>query len=109
MKHLWPLIPSILLCCSAYGQRTETVYLNAQDSTANRYIMVLPAKTPYTGYMFLVPGMFQQPEDVLVQTELPMIAAQQGILTIIPTFRTGIASFGIDTATQSSFLEVLAH
>jgi hypothetical protein len=57
--------------------------------------------------MFLVPGMFQKPEDVLKQTELPKIAARQGILTIIPTFATGISSLGIDTATQASFLNIL--
>lgn len=59
--------------------------------------------------MFLIPGMFQKPHDVLKQTELPKIAAQKGILTIIPTFRTGISSLGIDTATQTSFLEMLQH
>lgn len=59
--------------------------------------------------MFLIPGMFERPQDVLMQTELPEYAAQQGILTIIPTFRTGISSFGIDTATQASFLEMLNH
>ncbi len=56
-----------------------------------------------------MPGMFQQAKDVLVQTELPIYAAQQGILTIIPTFKTGISSFGFDTATQASLLEMLEH
>ena len=59
--------------------------------------------------MFLIQGMYQKPSDVLNQTTLPMDAARQGILTIIPTFKTGISSFGIDTATQSSFLEILNH
>jgi hypothetical protein len=59
--------------------------------------------------MFLVPGMFQKPQDVLKQTDLPKIAAQKGILTIIPTFKTGISSLGIDTATQASFLSILQH
>ena len=45
----------------------------------------------------------------LLSTDLPLYAAQQGILTIIPTFKTGIASFGIDTATQNSFVEFLDH
>jgi hypothetical protein len=57
--------------------------------------------------MFLVPGMFQKPQDVLQQTTLPKIAAQKGILTIIPTFKTGISSLGIDSATQASFLHIL--
>ncbi|MGZ5247150.1 MAG: hypothetical protein ACXWV5_08910 [Flavitalea sp.] len=51
--------------------------------------------------------MFQIPKDILTETELPNIAAREGILTIIPTFKMGISSFGIDSATQSSFLEIL--
>lgn len=57
--------------------------------------------------MFLIPGMFQKGSDVLVQTYLPKYAAQQGLVTVIPTFKTGISSFGLDSATQSSFLEIL--
>jgi hypothetical protein len=91
------------------GQKVETVYLNTKDSTSNLYIVLYPPKLPYKGFAFLIPGMFQKANDVLVQTELPGYAAQQGILTIIPTFKTGISSFGFDTATQASFLELLEH
>ncbi len=91
------------------GQKVETVYLNAKDSTSNLYIIVYPPKLPWKGYAFLIPGMFQKAKDVLVQTDLPKYAAQQGILTIIPTFKTGISSFGMDTATHASFLEILSH
>jgi hypothetical protein len=101
----------LLSCVSKFSiaQKVETVYLNPDDSTSNFYIIVYPPKLPWTGYMFLIQGMFQQAEDLFIQTELPIHAAQQGILTIIPVFRTGIASFGIDTATQASFLEILDH
>ena len=96
-------------CQLSIGQKIETVYLNSKDSTSNLYIVVYPPKLPYKGYAFFIPGMFQKAKDVLVQTDLPSYAAEQGILTIIPTFKTGISSFGIDTATQTSFLELLNH
>ena len=99
----------LFICKLSIGQKIETVYLNSKDSTSNLYIVVYPPKLPYKGYAFLIPGMFQKAKDVLVQTELPKYAAQQGILTIIPTFRTGIPSLGFDTATQASFLELLEH
>lgn len=89
------------------AQKVEIVYLNAADSTKNKYIIIYPTQLPWNGYMFLVPGMFQKGQDVLVQTTLPQYAAQQGILTIIPTFKMGISSFGFDTATQASLLEIL--
>ncbi len=99
----------IFLWQFSIGQKVETVYLSPKDSTSNLYIVIYPPKLPYKGFAFLIPGMFQKAKDVMVQTELPIYAAQQGILTIIPTFRTGISSFGFDTATQSSFLELLEH
>ncbi|HEX2536265.1 MAG TPA: hypothetical protein VHK69_21135 [Chitinophagaceae bacterium] len=107
MRKLAILFSALLLVSFSRAQKTETVYLDAADSSSSLYIVVFPPKLPYTGYLFLVPGMFQKPGDVLLQTELPRIAARQGILTIIPTFKTGIASFGMDTATQASFLELL--
>ncbi len=93
----------------SFAQKAETIYLNADDSTSNLYVVVHPTQANIKGYAFFIPGMFQKAKDVLVQTNLPNYAAQQGILTIIPTFKTGIGSFGIDTATQNSFLEILAH
>lgn len=109
MKKFSFLLALLFICKLSIGQKIETVYLNSKDSTSNLYIVVYPPKLPYKGYAFLIPGMFQKAKDVLVQTELPKYAAQQGILTIIPTFKTGIPSLGFDTATQASFLELLEH
>ena len=109
MRNIICLVFTFLVFKISYGQKNETVYLNAADSSSNLYIVIYPPKTPWTGYMFLVPGMFQKPEDVLAQTQLSQYAAQQGILTIIPTFKTGISNFGVDTATQASLLEMLHH
>ena len=107
-KILSSLLFFIILNVSS-GQKSEIVYLNKEDSSANLYILIYPPKLPWKGYMLLIPGMFQKARDVMIQTDLPKYAAQQGILTIIPTFKTGILSFGIDTATQASVLDMLNH
>jgi hypothetical protein len=99
----------LFICKLSIGQKVETVYLNPGDSSSNLYIIAYPSKIPWKGYAVMIPGMFQKAKDVLTQTDLPKYAAQQGILTIIPTFKTGISSFGIDTATQSSLLSLLNH
>ena len=96
-----------VICIPGYSQIKETVYLDVRDSSANLYVAIYSPNLPVKGYLFLIPGMFQKPLDVLTQTDLPIVAAQQGILTIIPTFKTGISSFGIDSATQASFLQML--
>ncbi len=98
----------IFVCKLTAGQQVETIYLNPGDSSSNLYIVVKPSQ-PLKGFAMFIPGMFQKAKDVLVQTDLPVYAAQQGILTIIPTFKTGIASLGVDSATQSSLLEILNH
>lgn len=109
MHKLICLVITILGGTILNGQKSETVYLNSNDSSSNRYIILYPKEISWKGFMFLIPGMFQTPEDVLIQTDLPKHAARKGILTIIPTFKTGISSFGIDTATQASFVEILKH
>ncbi len=109
MQKITAFLLATFISTFLLAQKTETVYLNPEDSTSNLYIIVYPPKLPYKGYIFLIPGMFQKAKDVLVQTDLPKYAAQKGILTIIPTFKTGISSFGIETATLSSFVEILTH
>src|SRR5690606_20982905 len=90
---------------NSFGQKIERIYLNENDSTSNRYLAISPQEIK--GYMFLIPSFYESPEHVMEQTDLPVLAAKQGILTIIPTFKTGIASFGIDSLTQLSFKEIL--
>ena len=109
MRKLLLLLFWICVCEISIAQKVETVYLNPLDSTSNFYIIYYPNKLPWDGYMFLIQGMFQKAENVIIQTELPKYAAKEGILTIIPVFKTGISSFGIDAATQASFLEILNH
>jgi hypothetical protein len=43
----------------------------------------------------------------LQQTDLPKKLAQNGILTIIPTFQDAVISFGVDSLSQHTFDRVL--
>lgn len=89
----------------SFAQKIETVYLNQQDSTTNMYIAVIPEGKPIKSFMFLMDGFGASPQGVLIQTELPKYAAQQGILTIIPILKTGSLYFGVDSASQQSLKE----
>jgi len=97
----------LVLATNCRAQKTETVFLDPNDSAANLYIVVHPPTQPYKGYLVLLPGMFQKPATVLQETELPKHAARQGLLTIIPTLKNGISSFGVDSFSQASLLEIL--
>lgn len=102
MQKTTLIILTLLLPAISFGQKLETVYLNPQDSTANMYIAVIPGNKPIKAFMFLLDGFGASPRDVLLQTELPKDAAQQGILTIIPILKTGALYFGSDNASQQS-------
>jgi hypothetical protein len=107
MKKIILLIFGVCAIAAANAQTAETVYLNSTDRSSNYYIVVHPSNRDPVATLFLIPGMFQTPADVLKETELPAIAARHGIITFIPVFKTGISTLAIDTATQASFAEML--
>jgi len=87
--------------------KIEKVFLDKTDTTKNCYTIIYPQKLPWTGYLFLVPGFGETAENVLQQTDLPKKLAQNGILTIIPTFQDGAISFGVDSLSQQTFDRIL--
>ena len=107
MRTLFLAILAFLILNQSFGQKTEKIYLDKSDNNSNCYLAIYPEKLPWKGYLFLIPSFGEMPEGVLMQTDLPKLAAEQGILTIIPTFKTGVKSFGIDSLSQQSFKEIL--
>jgi esterase/lipase len=102
--------PLFAISCNAQtttNPKIEKVYLDISDTTKNRYTVIYPQKLPWTGYIFLLPGFGETAENVLQQTDLPKKLAQNGILTIIPTFQDGILSFGVDSLSQQTFDRIL--
>lgn len=91
----------------SFGQRIETIYLNEKDSTSNMYIAVVPENRQAKSFMVLLDGFGNSPKDVLLQTDIPKFASQQGILTIIPVLKTGPTYFGSDSASQQSLREMI--
>lgn len=106
MKNLFALLLLIFSIPDSFAQRTAAIYLDAHDSMINRYIAVYP-EGKVAGVLILIPGMGETPENAFLQTGIPVQAARQQLLTIIPTFRTGVTSLGFDDATQQSFLQLL--
>lgn len=94
----------------AVSQNVRTVYLTKGDTLSNMYIVVYPPDTTkIVAFMFLIPGFNENPKDVLVQTDLPVYAAQNGIMTFIPILSTGLASFAIDDSTQNSLKKMIEY
>src|SRR5438270_5018242 len=89
MQKISFLFLTIFVSIISFGQKIETVYLDAKDSTADMYIAVEPPNGQINSFMFLLDGFGSSPRGVLMETDLPKYAAQQGILTIIPILNTG--------------------
>ena len=98
----------LLFAINCNGQKVsnpkiERVFLDKTDTTRNCYTIIYPPKLPWTGYLFLMPGFGETAENVFQQTDLPQKLAQNGVLTIIPTFQDGVLSFGVDSLSQQTF------
>ncbi len=109
MKKPILIVVAILMLSKAFGQKVETIFLDKKDKTKNCYTIIYPAKLPYRGFLCLIPGFGETADQISQQTALHQLAAQSGILTIIPTFNDGVLSFGIDTASQQSLVNILDH
>lgn len=111
-KFLITALTFSFLLISCVGQnktnlKMEVVYLNNSDTTKNCYTIIYPPKLTWTGYLFLIPGFGETAENVLQQTDLAKKLAQNGILTIIPTFQDGVLSFGVDSLSQQTFDSII--
>jgi len=102
MQKLVLFISSFLFISLSFGQKQETVNLNSKDSAINYYIAIIPESIPIKAFMFLLPGLGGTPQDILQQTDLPVYAAKQGILVVMPVSSSGTLYFGIDNASQQS-------
>ena len=107
MQKINLLILILFTSIFSYGQSIETVYLNANDSTTNMYIAVIPENGQVNSFMVLLDGFGNSPQGVLFQTDIPKYASQQGILTIIPLLKAGPKYFGSDAASQQSLKEII--
>ena len=113
MKRLFLLLLTIscfAMSCNRpqlANPKTEKVFLDKTDTTKNYYTLLYPQKRPWSGYLFLIPGFGETADNVLLQTDLPQKLAQNGIVTIIPTFQDGALSFGVDSLSQQTFNSII--
>ena len=107
MKQITSLLAGLLSILTMKAQQVEKIYLDIADSTRNCYVSVIPESRPCVGILFLIGGFGEDGNDVMTQTQLPVHAAEQGILTVIPTFQDGSNSFGFDRNSQDTFQKIV--
>jgi hypothetical protein len=108
MKNITGIALALLISTVSKGQKLETTYLDPKDSTANMYLAVIPENKPIKGFLFLLDGFGgSSPKNILIETQLPILAAKQGILAILPILKTGPLYFGSDSASQQSLKDLI--
>jgi hypothetical protein len=107
MKKLNLLFLTLFISIISYGQRIETVFLSEKDSSSNMYVAVFPKGEVVKSFMVLLDGFGNSPNSALSQTEIPIFASKNGILTIMPILKTGSTYWGSDTASQNSLKDII--
>ncbi|HET6559244.1 MAG TPA: hypothetical protein VFG54_18115 [Prolixibacteraceae bacterium] len=106
MRSVLFSILTFLFLASTHAQEVQKVHLDPTDHSLNYYLAMVPKDLPVKAYLFLMPSFGEIPETVLMQTDLPRLAAERGILTIIPVLKTGLRSLGVDSLSQQSLMEM---
>ena len=106
MKQIISLLAGLLSIFTINAQRIEKIFLDTADTTHNSYVSVIPEYKPCVGILFLIGGFGEEANDIMTQTQLPVHAAEQGILTVIPTFQDGANSFGFDSNSQQTLRKI---
>ena len=84
MKKVIAFFLIILLFHSTIcAQSIETTYLNRIDSTTSYYVTIKP-KSKIQAIVVFIPGLFQTPEQLLLETEIDDLSANHNILLVIP-------------------------
>ena len=102
MKKLIVILYFLHIAIPLFAQKNEIIFNNPIDSLKDNYLIFYPEEKTYTGFLILLHEYGGKGEYIPYQTELPRIAAENGILTIMPTLKTGSSYFGIDSLSQSA-------
>ncbi|MBK7433580.1 MAG: hypothetical protein IPI66_06555 [Chitinophagaceae bacterium] len=77
----------IILSCMAvsvvYAQKAELVYRSKTDSSQNYYKILLPEGVS-KGLLVILGGFCTTPEEVMLETKLPLVASKAGYTVLMP-------------------------
>lgn len=107
MKKIIMTLTVLICTLELFGQKNEIIYYNTKDSTLDNCMIIYPKKTPYKSFLILIHEYQGQGYWIPYQSDIPKVAAENGILVIMPTLKTGSLSFGIDSLTQASLDELI--
>lgn len=81
------------------AQRTETIYLAKGDSTYNYYTALVPDSAS-KGLIVVMGGFCTDPQEVMMETKLPVTACKAGYTVVIPFMVNDCETIDVDNDYQ---------
>lgn len=83
MEKILFILLCLLLPFNLPAQKTETIYLAKGDSTYNYYTVLIPDSAS-KGLIVVIGGFCTDPQEVMMETKLPVTACKAGYTVVIP-------------------------
>jgi len=106
IKVMFAVLVVCTLChYSGFSQNVEKVFFNPKDSTSGYYLAEKPVSGKIKGVVVLFRG-FQGPESMLPETNLPNVASNNDLLTILASTNQ---KFYADSMAVDRINRILSH
>lgn len=99
------LIAFLFLTWTGLAQKRQT-YQYLDEVLVKYQLEIHPVQSP-KGWVLLLPGFGETPESVLKESDIPVVAAQNGLLVIIPFLNASPPSFYIDELSQKALESIV--
>lgn len=77
------MLPFFLLNLAASAQKTETIFLSANDTLRNYYTALIPDSSS-KGLIVILGGFCTSPAEIMQETRLPVVACKAGYTVLMP-------------------------
>jgi len=108
MKKIVTFLTLIFSVLLTIGQTVEYTFNNPSDSATDHYITYIPIGEP-NGLLLLLPSFGEFPYFTTLETSIPKIATENGLLTVIATLQDGPMTFCIDSISQIHLDNLIAE
>ena len=106
MKKVAVFFSAFFLTLPLFAQQSEVIFNNPKDTNSNYYIAYKPSIAP-TGLLLLLTSFGETPQNAAKETNIQMVAAKYGLITVFASLQYGTQTFFIDSLSQLNLDELI--
>ena len=107
-KTIFTFIKVFLFTVYCFGQSKEIVFNNLKDSSTNYFIAYKPAGQ-VKGLLLLLPSYGENLQIASNETNIQIIAAEKGLITVFASLQYGTQTFYIDSLSQNTLDKLIIN